>query len=159
MADKRLFPFTLPPGNSPTIHCTGDSVGPRADLDGWGTEKKDIAPTAFPLPFSPDCSESLYRQRHRGLHAYMFLKILFCRRAIFRATFAPKRRCLYQPCTCNLLTSFLHSCNLSNFVMFFKFLTYVLKQVYVKILRIFQVLITAVCIFLLSLSLCALFSL
>jgi len=43
--------------------------------------------------------------------------------------------------------------------MFFKFLTYVLKQVYVKILRMSQVLITAVCIFLLSSLLYALFSL
>lgn len=41
--------------------------------------------------------------------------------------------------------------------MFFRFLAYVLKQVYVKILRVSQVLITAVCIFLLSLSLYALF--
>jgi hypothetical protein len=47
LAGQRLFPCNLPPGNSPTIHCTGDSVGPRTDLDGWGTEKNTLRPPRF----------------------------------------------------------------------------------------------------------------
>jgi hypothetical protein len=157
VAGQRRFPFILPHGNNPTIHCTGDYVGPIAD---WTDEEQKKIQCA-----------------HRGS-----ITVLPSLQRPNIPTTLPRLLCLYVPQnpllpegyllgnTCSETSLplpalykwsshiFLHLCNLFN-TNVFQFLTYVLKQVYVKILPMSQVLITALCIFLLSSSLYVLFSL